>query len=237
MRNIGQVAALFVDEIAVRQRQGHGRVDRGQGGSANPCLRGRQRREFRRRPRRQEIAGAHLRVRRPLMAGRQHHMVECLVRHEPQMRRDRQSYAVRHIRGVDDATGRAHLDAGARRPGVAHQGGELVGEIAAQNHARQEGPRIDLMRRDAHGRQVSRGLTFQPVQKRLLHGRDFDAGDIGQHRRVVPTGPIGRAHARCLLLFEDGDVDIRAAFGEQGGQGVDRRRPGSDKGDGWRHPP
>ncbi len=158
-------------------------------------------------------------------------MVEALVEAPAMPRLDDESHAARLADGVQHPTRGAHGDVDIPLPGAPQQRLQLVAEIIPERQPRIEGAFVDFTRFYAQFRQVIIGLVSEPVDQALVDWRYFDAGDVGQHRRVVPAGAIRRAAADASLLLENGESEGPRSLIDQRLQRVDGGRAGADEGD------
>src|SRR6185369_17091626 len=80
-----------------------------------------------------------------------------------------------------------------------------------------------------------RRLTLQPANQSLFEWGDFDARDVGEHRGIVPSGPIRRAATGDGLFLEDGHRERSRGVVHQGLQRINCSRACADEGDAWLH--
>ena len=147
----GFIAQPFMpigDEVAMPERQSNRCVDRGQRCSPYAHVQRRNRRQGRRGPRTEEVTRPGFRMFRPLMAGREHQMIEARFSHGAVARLGGNDKAVRVAGDIDDATPRFHLDRDAIGLGLTDQRLELVLEEFAERQTRIKSALIDLARID-----------------------------------------------------------------------------------------
>ena len=112
---------------------------------------------------------------------------------------------------------------------------ELILEEFAEHEPRVECAIVNLRRIDIQLGEAIGRLALEPGDQRLFEWRNLDAGDVRQHRRIVPTGTVRRTASgdRLLLEYRHGEGPRRTF--DQSMQGVDRGRASTDECNGRYH--
>ena len=107
---------------------------------------------------------------------------------------------------------------------------ETVAKILAQQNT---GQKLSVMQGgfiNLKARQMGFTLALKPVEVGHKKGRDFNAGNVGQHQARVIVVVVGHSHASFVCLFKNGDRERRRVLKKRI-KGVNPCRAGADNGD------